>query len=350
MNRSVIQSRNWGGRFSVVLAWLLMVVLPASAAQAATRGIALQPAATVSKTPYVNGVYRALVIGNQRYQDPQGKWISLETAVSGANEVAALLKDHYGFGDVTVLHNATRRDILQALDTLSKRVMPRDSVLIYYAGHGWVDLETSRGYWIPVDAVGTDHTTFLRNSTIRDELNTIANRSQHTLLISDSCFSGTLLRTASRGIQPDYSDERFYQSVAQKKSVQILAAGGVEFVDDNYRESGHSPFTYFLLNELRLNNRPIISASELSANVRRAVANNADQTPEAGVLQGAGDEMGEFLFMNINININLSTDGTPTGTVEVEMAPQPAAQPAPAAAEPEPVVPAKSRPVPLPTL
>ncbi|NIQ12704.1 MAG: hypothetical protein GWO23_24990, partial [Gammaproteobacteria bacterium] len=62
------------------------------------------------------------------------------------------------------------------------------------------DEETNTGYWVPVDAKGHDHTTYLRNSTIRDELMLISSRARHTLLISDSCFSGSLLRSGVRGI------------------------------------------------------------------------------------------------------------------------------------------------------
>ena len=43
--------------------------------------------------------------------------------------------------------------------------------------------------------------------------------------------------------------------------------------------------------------------SELSGNVSQAVANNADQVPESGVLQGAGDELGEFIFIKLKVDV-----------------------------------------------
>ncbi|NIQ12705.1 MAG: caspase family protein, partial [Gammaproteobacteria bacterium] len=55
--------------------------------------------------------------------------------------------------------------------------------------------------------------------------------------------------------------------------------------------------SYFLLNELKTNERPLITLSELSNNVEKAVANNVEQVPESGVLHGAGDELGEFVFI-----------------------------------------------------
>jgi len=283
--------------------------------QAQSRGISIETVDPKLQTPFVNGVYRALIVGNDAYEDKYNRWAQLETAVSGARAVAKLLRNHYGFDDIEVLENATRRETLIALENLSQRALPNDSVLVYYAGHGFLDADSDRGFWVPVDAEGIDNTTFLRNSTIRDELGTIASRARHTLLISDSCFSGTLLRRGTRSITGSAANEGYFRKVSTKKSVQIIAAGGVEFVDDNYRASGHSPFTYFLLNELENNDRQLLTVSELSNSVSVAVANNVDQVPESGVLQGAGDELGEFIF----IKLNVSVDGIAPEKVKVEV-------------------------------
>ena len=297
-----------------LLALLVLLVLP-SLSTAQSRGIALEAVKPQLKTPFVQGVYRALIVGNNVYRDQQNRWPELKTAISDARSIEQILRQHYGFEDVEVIENGTRRDILKALEQLSRKALPNDSVLVYYAGHGFLDPESNRGFWVPVDAVGIDNTTFLRNSTIRDELSNIAMRAKHTLLISDSCFSGSLLRQGSRGISQMDSGEKYYQKVARKKSVQIISAGGVEYVDDNYQASGHSPFTYFLLNELKNNERQMLTVSELSGNVSRAVANNVDQVPESGVLQGAGDELGEFIFIKLNVVV----DGVPVDKVKVEV-------------------------------
>jgi len=292
---------------------LIMVVPDVLLGQ--SRGITLEAVEPKVQTPFVNGVYRALIVGNNAYQDKQNRWPQLETAVSGARAVAQILNQYYGFDDIEVIENATRRDTLKALETLSQRALPNDSILVYYAGHGFLDSDSERGFWVPIDAEGVDNTTFLRNSTIRDEMSTIASRARHTLLISDSCFSGTLLRRGTRAISASEADEGYFRKVSTKRSVQILAAGGVEFVDDNYRSSGHSPFTYFLLNELKNNDRELLTVSELSNNVSIAVANNVEQVPESGVLQGAGDELGEFVF----IKLNVSVDGIAPEKVKVEV-------------------------------
>ena len=282
---------------------------------AESRGITIEKTAQSQASKINKGVYRALIIGNNEYKDQQGKWQPLSTAITDAREVARLLEEQYGFTDIKLLENATRRDVLFALEELANKSLKNDNVLIYYAGHGFLDDESNKGFWVPVDANGSDHTTFLRNSTIRDEVSSIASRVQHTLLISDSCFSGSLLRTASRGISESDYTEKYFEKVSNKKSVQIMAAGGFEFVDDDYRESGHSPFTYFLINELKTNNSPMFTVSQLSGNVERAVANNVEQVPESGVLQGAGDELGEFIF----IKVDVAVEGVDPDRVKVEV-------------------------------
>jgi hypothetical protein len=247
-------------------------------------------------TPYLGGTYRALVIGNNDYRDPQGVWPRLKTAVNDAQAVARALREGHGFGDVVLMENATRSETIRAFNNLAERARPDDSVLIYYAGHGYLRESTREGFWIPVDAEGRDDSSFVPNVVIKSKLEVIAARARHVLLVSDSCFSGALLREGARGIRLEDKTPGYFQSVAGKKSVQVLAAGGLEFVDDDYRNSGHSPFTYFFLNELRFHPGAMLEATELSQAVARNVADNVAQTPERGILYGAGHAGGEFLL------------------------------------------------------
>ena len=337
----------------------IFIILTLVSYKNAVAGIDLQLVDKTFPLKSSNTTYRALVIGNNDYQDSHNRWKPLRTAIDGARAVAGVLKSDYGFDDVVLLENASRSTILHAVNGLTKRVGENDSVLLYYAGHGYIDVDTNKGYWVPVDAQGNDHTTFLRNSTIRDELNTIANRAKHTLLISDSCFSGSLLRGTTRGAIPAVGRDRYYQQVANKKSVQIITAGGVEFVDDNYNNSGHSPFTYFLLNELKHNNKPLITASEVSTSVEKAVSNNSSQVPETGVLQGAGDELGEFIFLKLDVTVDVKGIPKENVTVDVRVTPQEGVKVLPATEESKSTISQEKpkapenklqNPIPLPTL
>ena len=115
------------------------------AGHAASRGITLEPRPDALQLPLGEGVYRALIIGNDNYNDPEKRWPSLKTAVNDARAVKQLLQQNYGFRDITFLQDATRSEVLHALADLSHRVLPNDNVLLYYAGHGYLDPETKKG-------------------------------------------------------------------------------------------------------------------------------------------------------------------------------------------------------------
>ena len=291
----------WSSELGIVLALLAMLLSAPASAQRGVGLVSKESATSGQATPYINGTYRALVIGNDRYKDPEGLWKPLKTAVNDARAVADVLQNHYGFGDVRLLLDATRRQMNKAFNQIAEDSRRNDSVLIYYAGHGVLRESTGEGYWIPVDAEGRDDGTFYPNSIIKTKVGVIADKAKHVLLVSDSCFSGALLREGNRGIRIDQRNEGYFRKVAAKKSVQILAAGGLEFVDDNYKGTGHSPFTYFFLEELKTNTGGLLDATELSSAVVRNVANNVQQSPEKGVLHGAGHAGGEFFFVKASV-------------------------------------------------
>jgi len=295
-------------------------------------------------TAFGDGVYRAVVIGNNDYKDPKNVWRPLNTAINDASVMAQLLNEKYAFSEVKLLKNATRRQILSAMSELSNVSKKEDSVLIFYAGHGWQNPKTQEAFWVPVDAEGIDDGTFISNVLIREKLSVIADNVNHVLLVSDSCFSGSLLN-ASRGAQVVYSQENdaYFRKIALRKSVQILAAGGSEFVDDDYKQSGHSPFSYFLIKALKDNNDRYSSFSSLAINVAQLVARNVDQTPQSGAMHKAGDEGGQFIFKHQK-GIIRQTVNPPI----FQSAPVPAT-PQKAPTQPEPEMDSRSIVSPLPT-
>ena len=121
------------------LLFTLFTLPVATAVQGQSRGIGVEAKAPQAVSPYTGGLYRALVIGNNDYLDRSGQWPDLKTALNDAQALARVLSSQYGFGDVELLENATRRDILMALSRLAKRALPNDNILVYYAGHGFID-------------------------------------------------------------------------------------------------------------------------------------------------------------------------------------------------------------------
>ena len=230
------------------------------------------------------GTYYALVIGNDRYQSLP----KLRTAVNDARAMSRLLKKAYGF-DVTLLVDVTRADILTALADLRGRLTEDDNLLIYYAGHGWLDEEADEGYWLPVDADEQNPVNWVSNASISSALKAI--RSRHVLVVADSCYSGKLARGVR--IQPKTTD-RLRRTVS-KRSRSVIASGGLEPVDDG--SGRHSVFAEKLLDVLN-DNAGVLQATELFAKIKRPVMLNADQTPVYADIRKAGHEQGgDFLFV-----------------------------------------------------
>ena len=87
------------------------------------------------------GNYYALIIGNNDYQSMS----TLVTAINDAKEAERILKNQYQF-KTQLLVNATRYQILSALNKLREDLQENDNLLIYYAGHGKLDPINKRGF------------------------------------------------------------------------------------------------------------------------------------------------------------------------------------------------------------
>ncbi|MDV7390009.1 caspase family protein, partial [Arthrospira platensis SPKY1] len=110
--------------------------------------------------------------------------------------MAALLAERYGF-EVTLLRDATARDIMRAFERLRRTLTENDNLLVYFAGHGtYADLnDLQRGYWIPVDGEPDALFTWISTDQIVEQ--TDAMSAKQVLIVADSCFSGAFMRTRS---------------------------------------------------------------------------------------------------------------------------------------------------------
>ncbi len=241
------------------------------------------------------GKYIALIIGINSYG---GYWPPLRNAVNDAKGVAEILRKSYMFDTVvTILDDqATRKNIIHELETLTSSIKSEDNLLIYYSGHGQFKKELNKGYWVPVDARSNSIADFISNNEVKTFLGGIP--AKHTLLISDACFAGDIFRGRStESIQFDPNNmERYYKEVYSKPSRIAITSGGLEEVNDAGKE-GHSIFTYFLLKSLKDNNNRYLDASQLFNDFRIAVTNNSEQTPLLQVVRDTGDEGGQFIFV-----------------------------------------------------
>jgi len=245
----------------------------------------------------VFGNYYALVIGNDRYQ----YWNSLRNAVFDAQAVTDILKTRYGF-KVTFLKDATRLDILKALNNFRKSLKENDNLLVYYAGHGHLETDIDRGYWIPVDAEIDDTSQWILTPSITDLLELMS--AKHVLIVADSCFAGKLTRSSLAKLRPGLSEKArmtMLKTVAKKRVRTALTSGGEHPVLD-VGEGGHSVFTGAFLEVLE-ENKEILETERLFLAIRTRVVTAADQyhmeqIPTYWPIQFAGHEsLGDFIFI-----------------------------------------------------
>jgi hypothetical protein len=234
-----------------------------------------------------NEKYYALVIGNNNYEYLE----KLDAAENDAEVIADVLTNKYGF-EVDLLLNADYDTTVNSLFKITNKLKRNDNLLIYYAGHGELDKAENRGYWLPVDASYELRSKWISNQRIVDRIK--ATKAKHVLLIADSCFSGTLMRSSLTPESNEVLDEKNIERLKSKKTRLVITSGGNEPVVDS--DGGeHSLFALKLIDTLK-NNNTVINSQMLFENIRRYVISNADQTPERALVHKTGHDGGDFLF------------------------------------------------------
>lgn len=293
------------------------------------------------------GRYYALVIGNDEYE----MWPTLHTAVHDARDVADLLTRKYGF-KTRLLTNATKAQILDAINAYVGELGATDNLLIYYAGHGI--LERGIGYWVPVNAAmpssgGSAETdTFVAHEELIHAMQKM--HAKQVMVLADSCFSGGLAAMAlapgaetmayrmspniqTRGLRiidkdGDIPVETVQGTVARPTNMPpkefdainywaglparvVLTSGGLEPVADQIKPGDrNSIFATAVLTTLRRNSG-LLKSIELTNAVQEQVVRAAGRAIHR---RGAGGEMhvqtptynnlmgysGQFLFVARN--------------------------------------------------
>ncbi len=246
-------------------------------------------AASSSKTNRPAGRKYFLGIAIDKYEH----WPQLRNARRDVQAICELLLAEYGFEkeDVHLLtdREATYGGVIGVLRKMVSLVSQEDSLLIYYAGHGHFDELTKRGFWIPANAGSRKIEDYLPNSVIKDYLADIP--SLHTLLISDSCFSGSLF---VRGYQRD--EQLTAGELMRLRSRWALCSGRHDETVADGPAEGHSPFAQSILDVLKKSEREHITLDFLLDQVRNQTRSNYDQLPDGGPLSNANHQRGQFVF------------------------------------------------------
>jgi hypothetical protein len=281
----------------ILLAGLLMAAGLGSLfgyGQTAASQRGLQATKASSASTLQPGPYYALVIGNNNYRYV-GK---LKTAVNDADAVAQLLHERYGFL-TKVLHDATRNEILTALNEYRRSLPENSNLVIYYAGHGYKDAGADEAYWLPVDAQKDNNQNWISADDITADARAIP--AMHLLIISDSCYSGALADKERGATVSIDSRERgaYLAQLMQSKSRTLMASGRNEPVSDG-GPGHHSVFAAAVLESLRRIDNDKFTAAELFQQfVQPAVAGKSSQVPQYAVIRESGHQYGDFVFTRV---------------------------------------------------
>jgi hypothetical protein len=246
------------------------------------------------------GDYYALVIGNSTYQF-SASLQALQSPRTDAEAIAALLKQKYGY-NVVLLVDASRDQILGAMNTLRGTLNEEDNLLIYYAGHGILDKDTGRGYWLPVDAEPHPQTgKWISTEDITDILNSM--QAKHVLVVADSCYSGSLTATNNSPVGLGVPQEERYfwlKTIANKPARMALTSGNLSPVLDG-GGGQHSIFAMALLEVLGTNDR-VMEGWRVYLRVSARVSDVAQvyglrQVPTYGPIKSERPAGGDFLFV-----------------------------------------------------
>lgn len=268
---------------NVAVAAILCAALPVA--------LRAQGEGDAEKRPPGSARHYALLIGINNYKSlPR-----LKTAEDDAREVERVLRGQYAF-DTKLLLNATRQQIIAALNSYRRQLDENSNLLIYYAGHGYNDREAEKAYWLPVDAARDDVSNWISADDITTNIKTIPSR--HVLIVSDSCYSGTLTRgIGTPSVNTPSLRERYLEKMSAGKSRTLLSSGGNEPVADG-GGGKHSVFASALLRGLNMIGEGQFTADELfRAYIQENVAGRVDQTPEYNALRNSGHESGDFVFV-----------------------------------------------------
>jgi hypothetical protein len=233
----------------------------------------------------ISGKYYALLIAVNDYNDPN--ITNLDKPINDAQKLFDVLINDYLFEkiNVTFLKNPTREQIISSLDKYEKELTNSDNFLLFYAGHGYWNEATQKGYWLPSDAKKQNTSNWIGNSTVSDYIRSI--KAKHTLLISDACFGGSIFKTRAAFTNQDLSVIRLYDLQSRK----AMTSGMLTEVPDK------SVFIEYLVKRLQENQDHYLSSEQLFFSFKPSVLNNTESVPQYGVVFNAGDDGGDFIFI-----------------------------------------------------
>jgi uncharacterized caspase-like protein len=204
-------------------------------------------------------VLHLLVVGINEYQDAA---FDLGFARPDAAALARFFEGNGGrlFGSVQAVklfdRDATRTNIVAALNQIADRAKPEDVVMIYLAGHG-VGMG-QQFYFLPhemrreFDEEAAVRKYGITATLIGEFLGHTRTKALKQLLVLDTCYSGTALNIVAKLAQARgrRDEDKAIEMLARSQGIYLIAAATSQQRAYEVPELGHGVLTYALLSGL----------------------------------------------------------------------------------------------------
>lgn len=247
----------------------------------------------------------ALLIGIDNYDSKSG-FSPLRYAVNDAIALKDILTQKCGYAtqNIKVLLNkdATRRNIMNALEAYTKDNLPENSqLLVFFAGHGTTTGRNSnvrRGFLVPVDGNDEElNATSIAMDELRQQSESL--KPKHILFLVDACYGGLAQSREGKG----QFSTAFIKNIWKQRGSEIITAGSADETVLEAADWQHSAFTKVLIDaiekeEADTNDDGVLVTSELYGYIQQRVPYYAQQkggkqTPQ---LNKFSPESGTFLL------------------------------------------------------
>jgi hypothetical protein len=197
-----------------------------------------------------NGNVLAMVTGIAEY----GELPAVVFADRSAKSFSELIKRKYGIEpanlDLLINQEATGVRWMERLQAIAKRATEKDTLILYYAGHGAPTPSGRTTSLVPQDSSGN----ISENSPFRlSEIYTVLlnSRAKEIIVVLDTCFSGRTDNGALifKDVAPVLSLPPAGIAPPADQRLTVLSGGGPNDFSLAFRPKGHRLFTYHLLKE-----------------------------------------------------------------------------------------------------
>ncbi|MEO5330736.1 MAG: caspase family protein [Magnetococcus sp. YQC-5] len=189
------------------------------------------------------------VVGVNQYAN---KDLTLDFAVPDAKGILDYFLKNYvkTFKNATTYtlydQKATRNLINTAMTDLNK-IEPKDTVILYFAGHGETLAKDETWYFIPQDLPGTEEnqiqTHAVSSQIIKEHVSKIG--AHNVVLLIDACKSGKMMDAFG-----EFANQKSMATLSRSTGIHIATATTGSQLANELQTLGHGVFTYALLEGL----------------------------------------------------------------------------------------------------